>query len=75
MSLCFRHAIQCMTLGSGAIALQAGAAADPLKSSSMTNVINESGRAVDLIVPEAGILISVVLIALVLIARRIKHHD
>jgi hypothetical protein len=74
MSLCFRHAVRCIAPGLGAISLQVGAAVDPSKDSSITNVISESGRPVE-IVPEAGILISVVLIALVLIARRIKHHD
>ena len=64
-----------MAIISGVISFQVSAAAEPAKSSPITDVINESGRSVDYVATEAGILISAVLIALVLIARRIKHHD
>ena len=60
---------------SGAISLQVSAAVESPESSPIINAINEPGHSVEYIAPEAGILISLVLIALVLIARRIKHHD
>ncbi len=75
MNFYFRRAIRCMVIISGVISFQVSAVAEPAKESPITNVINESGRSVDYVAPEAGILISAVLIALVLIARRIKHHD
>jgi hypothetical protein len=75
MNFYFRRAIRRMAIMSGVISFQVNAAVEPPESSPITKVISESGRSVDYVAPEAGILISLVLIALVLIARRIKHHD
>ena len=75
MSLDLRHAVRNMALGLGFISLQVSAAVDPSKGAPITDISNVSGRSVDLLMPEAWVLVSAVLIALVLIARRTKHHD
>jgi len=75
MSLDLRHAVRSMALGLGSISLQVSAAVDPSKGAPVTDINNVSGRSVDLLMPEAWVLVSAVLIALVLIARRTKRHD
>jgi len=75
MKLSFRHAIKYMAFVLGAISCQAGAAIDLSKGPLITNINEAPGRLVESLTPEAGALISIVLIALVVIARRINHHD
>ena len=75
MSLGLRHAVRSMALGLGSISLHVSAAVDPSKGSPITDINSASGRSVDLLMPEAWVLVSAVLIALVLIARRTKRHD
>ena len=75
MSLDLRHAVRSMALGLGSVSLHVSAAVDPSKGSPVTDANNVSGWSVDLLMPEAWVLVSAVLIALVLIARRTKHHD
>jgi hypothetical protein len=75
MSLNLRHAVRSVALGLGSVSLHVSAAVDPSKVSPVTDIIEVSGRSVDLLMPEAGVLVSAVLIALVVIARRTKRHD
>ena len=75
MGLSLRHAVRGMILGSGVISLPVGAAVDPSKSASSVDTHDGSGHPVDTLIPETGILISIVLVALVVIARRSRHRN
>jgi len=75
MNLRFRHALNGMALGSGVISLPSLAAQQTSDNAPIISGTSEPDQPLDSIVPEAGLLISVVLIALVLITRRINRQD
>jgi hypothetical protein len=63
-----------VAFGSGIISLHAKAAVLPSADATIIKLTGEMGHSSEALGAEAWIL-SVVLIALVLIARRTKHHD
>ena len=70
MDLSLRHAFRYMIYGLGVISLQVWAEVDASKSASGAKVSGRSGQAIDLFMLEWGLLIGVVLLALVVVARK-----
>ena len=70
MELSFRHAVRHLIAASGLVSLQVGAEVGVSKSLVNAKVNGGSGQAVDLFMLEWGLLIGVVLLALVVVARK-----
>jgi hypothetical protein len=69
MNLGLRRAIRWITLGLGAVSLQAGAEVAASKGSLSTTIADGAVQAVDLFALKWGWLIGIVLIALVVVTR------